>query len=349
MLKQRDISLDYIKAMGILLVVIGHYPVIFFNIASPYFFHMPLFFFVGGVLSRPNKSISPLIKKIIKEYYFFIIVVFLITASIPDVVNVFFNIQHDSLFKLSFGSLLIQTFEKNFHNNSLFTVAWFLFAYSLVTIIGSNLLTWIDKIGKHKLPLYLIISLCSAIIGVKFFSTYYLVKDSFYFNTLSQVFTGLSFYILGYTSFFAGIRFCNFYIMVACFILIYIAGSAFKVEPMVMAWSKYPSGMFIQFALALSGIYIVFFIGKLLASFRKNRILMNIGESSKYIMAFHLSVFFIMDQCLYRTGVFGYIDSLGIDKAPILLIINVISSLIISVFLKTLASKIQEFQKARRK
>jgi len=53
--QQRDTSLDVLKGIGILLVVIGH---VFGPPVSKliYTFHMPLFFFVGGYLSRPQTN-----------------------------------------------------------------------------------------------------------------------------------------------------------------------------------------------------------------------------------------------------------------------------------------------------
>lgn len=53
---QRSLAIDYIKCIGIILVVYGHYDRYTINVLHPYFFHMPLFFFLGGMLINLNKS-----------------------------------------------------------------------------------------------------------------------------------------------------------------------------------------------------------------------------------------------------------------------------------------------------
>lgn len=42
-------TIDIMKFIGIVFVAIGHYPGDYFNIMSPYLFHMPLFFFIAGI------------------------------------------------------------------------------------------------------------------------------------------------------------------------------------------------------------------------------------------------------------------------------------------------------------
>ena len=55
--EDRSITLDYAKALGIISVVIGHYNLNPFGIPHPYLFHMPLFFFIGGMLIKTNKGV----------------------------------------------------------------------------------------------------------------------------------------------------------------------------------------------------------------------------------------------------------------------------------------------------
>lgn len=65
----RDETIDIAKAVGIILVVLGHTNFEFKNVI--YQFHMPLFFFLSGMVWNKNKSITPCeyIKKKLKSLY----------------------------------------------------------------------------------------------------------------------------------------------------------------------------------------------------------------------------------------------------------------------------------------
>ena len=54
---QESLFLNYVKAIGIFLVVVGHYRWLPPTLFHPYIFHMPLFFIVGGILARPAKGL----------------------------------------------------------------------------------------------------------------------------------------------------------------------------------------------------------------------------------------------------------------------------------------------------
>ncbi|MGN9604779.1 acyltransferase family protein, partial [Salmonella enterica] len=51
-------TIDIMKFIGIVFVVIGHYPGDYFNIMSPYLFHMPLFFFIAGMTLKKDSPIK---------------------------------------------------------------------------------------------------------------------------------------------------------------------------------------------------------------------------------------------------------------------------------------------------
>jgi fucose 4-O-acetylase-like acetyltransferase len=80
---RRDLSIDFIKSIGILLVVLGH-------INSPfgkfiYSFHMPLFFIISGAFILGNNNLNQLHKDIVKlivpTLVFFIIGYFVTSAK----------------------------------------------------------------------------------------------------------------------------------------------------------------------------------------------------------------------------------------------------------------------------
>lgn len=59
-LSQRNIEMDILKGLGIILVVMGHYylPFVWF---TPYSFHMPLFIFASGYFYNPKYENTPLL------------------------------------------------------------------------------------------------------------------------------------------------------------------------------------------------------------------------------------------------------------------------------------------------
>ena len=62
--KQRIIFIDWLKAIGIFLVIVGHMPMGDNMLRNwIYSFHMPLFFFASGFLYRQNNDLLCFCKK----------------------------------------------------------------------------------------------------------------------------------------------------------------------------------------------------------------------------------------------------------------------------------------------
>ncbi|WP_370972479.1 acyltransferase family protein [Enterobacter wuhouensis] len=92
---KKFIYIDNLKAIGIILVVIGH---IFprQNIDVIYLFHMPLFFMLSGFLYKPQDISSYVLKKakrIILPYLLFLISIFIINALIN--ITIYNSSLHD--------------------------------------------------------------------------------------------------------------------------------------------------------------------------------------------------------------------------------------------------------------
>ncbi|EEU1536959.1 hypothetical protein E3Y37_003321, partial [Escherichia coli] len=65
--KEQSDILYIVKGIGIFTVVIGHSWGILVGLTKPYFYHMPLFFFIGGFFlsgEEPIKAATRTIKKI---------------------------------------------------------------------------------------------------------------------------------------------------------------------------------------------------------------------------------------------------------------------------------------------
>ena len=101
-MKERYKELDLMKGIGILLVYIGHsfnftnfkWTKIFFFLGSTtYSFHMPLFFFISGLLSNTNKEINlekfykGKLKRLLIPYLFINLIDFIPRTLFPKLVN----------------------------------------------------------------------------------------------------------------------------------------------------------------------------------------------------------------------------------------------------------------------
>lgn len=74
-LNRRD-ELDFLKGFGILLMIMGHVPINHYAVHYIYIFHMPLFFWVSGILYRDkeqplNQIILKYARKLFHPYLFF--------------------------------------------------------------------------------------------------------------------------------------------------------------------------------------------------------------------------------------------------------------------------------------
>lgn len=139
-MKDRIFWVDLLKALGILLVIMGH---VLKNPYSPishfiYAFHMPLFFALSGIFYNYDKcqSLSGLIKKrwqsLLKPYLFFYIVTFLYWALIERTLRAASGgVEAD--WYLPLLGLLWQGMDWNLfaHNNPF----WFIPCLMTVTII----------------------------------------------------------------------------------------------------------------------------------------------------------------------------------------------------------------------
>lgn len=92
-MNERDISIDILKGILIILVVMGHYTRdIFHDVVL--LFHMPLFFMISGFLQSPIKNRQKLIKKIkrlILPYVVYILVDYLLikrSFSLPGLLQI---------------------------------------------------------------------------------------------------------------------------------------------------------------------------------------------------------------------------------------------------------------------
>ncbi|MCO7793269.1 acyltransferase family protein [Escherichia coli] len=283
---EQSLSISYMKAIGIIVVVIGHYTSGFFNVMQPYLYHMPLFFFVGGLTLKNEiftfKALNKLSKKIIP----YIILTYILTGILAITLSKFTGLYFGEPFSAN-------PLEKNFHNNPLFLVCWFLLAYYLSSII-SRLIISVTTESKFQSITLIIIAILVGFIAlhlcaVKFKETGYQI-----YNVSAQSLYGSMFMLFGYS---LKKQSLSMYNPITAMLLIVATGTVISfglTKQSAMAWSTYPSGFIMTSVTSMVCIFTVVIISNILSS-RDNYLLKIIGDNSKSIMSWHLSVFAILN------------------------------------------------------
>ncbi|HBD0170560.1 TPA: acyltransferase family protein, partial [Escherichia coli] len=193
-------AIDYVKCIGIILVIFGHYPNTIINVLKPYIFHMPLFFFLGGMLVNTNKTSKQVYITAFKRYFLYIIFSYIILGVSTDVLHYLFGTQKLNVFAgLRTPALAL---ESNFHNNFFFITGWFLVSYMFVSCLCPSLLKLIYNINNSAKRMILLVSIAIAFgfLGMNVIAPEYNSSKLFYINILSQILVGSCFYILGYAA-----------------------------------------------------------------------------------------------------------------------------------------------------
>lgn len=140
---KRDLNIDIMKALGIILVILGH---TYYNSNSIYLFHMPLFFILSGATLTYTKkySINKKLRSLIIPYFTFSILSFLYWYFIESK----FRPIHDTplyLGKLSELPTSIQQFinifiaENTINSFAYNVVLWFLPCLFITDLIYSKI------------------------------------------------------------------------------------------------------------------------------------------------------------------------------------------------------------------
>ena len=146
-MKERYKELDLMKGIGIILVYIGHsfnFPnfrwtkILFFLGNTIYSFHMPLFFFISGLLSNTNNEINlekfykGKIKRLLIPYFFINLIDFIPRTLLPNLVNSEFGGIKEVLF---YGT----------------KISWFVYTLFIIFMIFPFLDTYILKKDRYYL------------------------------------------------------------------------------------------------------------------------------------------------------------------------------------------------------
>lgn len=281
------------KAIGIIVVVIGHYTSGFFNVMQPYLYHMPLFFFVGG-LTLKNEIVSfNALRKLSKKIIPYIIVTYILTGILAIALSKFTGLYFGNPFTTN-------PLEKNFHNNPLFLVCWFLLAYYLSSII-SRLIISVTTESKFQSITLIIIAVLVGFVALHLCAVKFKETGYQFYNVSAQSLYGAMFMLLGYS---LKKQSLSMYNPIVAMIMITATGTIISfglTKQSAMAWSTYPSGFIMTSVASMICIFVVVIFSNILSS-RDNYLLKMIGDNSKSIMSWHLSVFAILNVSFLIIG-----------------------------------------------
>lgn len=334
---QKSHAIDYVKCIGIVLVIFGHYPNTIINILKPYMYHMPLFFFLGGILFSTKKGAVCHYKNVFIKYFVYIVVSYVIIGGAVKFMHYIFGTQDKLIYVNSISESVYFALKSNFHNNPLFMVGWFLLSYMLVLSVAYPFFSSIEKFFNEKSTkiISLLFGIVIGYIAIIYVSPEYKESKIFYINTLCQVMVGLSFFMIGYSAKNVIWNILNPYVAFILFLSVIFFRQSGLITNLYMSWSTYTDGFIMSIAGALIGIYIIFFFADLLSKSGNYNLMRTIGHESKSIMTFHMLSFTVVDV------IFSLLGMYSLDKNQILnhftssysLPLNIIIAIVLSILL----------------
>lgn len=287
------IAINYAKAIGILLVVIGHFTNSASDIIRPYIFHMPLFFFIGGLVYK-EKTNKVIIVNAIKRYWIYLLACYIITG----LAAIYLHHHFGTIVRTPFSDGVLSTIKmitnNKFNNNPLFIFGWFLLSYPLVTFTA-NIYNKICSRFAFPVVLFILLLFYTYYI-TNYLSKYALSSGNFSINLLCQASVGLFYFVLG--SIFKKIifRLNGIISLLLLIVLYYTLCNIGFISEMGMSFSRYPHGFISHTTGAIIGIAIVFNIANIFSDTQKDSIFEYVGHRSKDIMTFHMLSFSTIDS-----------------------------------------------------
>ena len=303
----RNVTVDIAKAIGIILVVMGHAN---FAPASPgRFFYMPLFFFLTGYLSSFNQDFKVFISNKVKSLY----LPFLICELVFIALHNFFYTIGILENQYTFSSFLSSVFHVFLFDSSELMLAplWFMTALFVVNILSYGF-CFIRKKWNVSQMLLLVITFLLMLFGV-ISTRFQLISLPWSYNFkegINVILVALFFCYLGHVVKNSDkIRFTSWLITSIGVIYLYVAKLVLHLS-VDMRVNGYSNGVFWLLACFL-GIYSVMFIAQKLSQFPTvSTSLAYIGRNSLIILFLHIISFKLVG--LMQVHLFGYsIDSLA--------------------------------------
>lgn len=291
-------SIGYAQAIGIIAVVLGHYPIKPLDVFQPYVFHMPLFYFIGGMLFK-RKDIIDTTKSVFRKHLFYTAYTYIIISIIAILLHSTIGANVGRLYVNGPIDSLINIISSNFHNNYYFLVGWFLFSYALVSLACRVMLAVNNK------PFLLAVSIAIGYFGMTYIADLYHLTKSQSYNLLSQIMVGSMYYILGYLIRDFTLSLKSPYIPAFALLVLFTMKSYGTLIGLGMSWSNYPNGFISHATSSILCILTIFSISNILAGMSTEfKLLSHIGRESKVIMSYHMLAFTLVDFIFYMTGNF---------------------------------------------
>lgn len=320
----RDLKIDIIKGLGIILMVLGHSKFIYTRFI--YLFHMALFFMASGYLfkdkySQSIQSIFSFIKRKIKSLW----IPFFVSNTIFIILHNFFiklNIYSNQIIEIPNGTILsavpnyttkdilIQIL-KGLHmgnSTSLGSALWFLKTLLLISVLYALIQYLINKsilLKKYHTIVQFIISLIFLMIG------YYCSIHNYMFKGFNKAF---SYYILFYIGQILYLKrdiatsIPKNLLIPVTFILLLVLNNVGQIE---LVENSYTNPLFLLTASLLGWLLISSIAYYIKYSAIISNVLSIISEQSLYILILHLLSFKLVTlvQVLIYNEPYEYISS----------------------------------------
>ncbi len=292
----------FAKAIGILFVVAGHIPGIGFFPFLPYTFHIPLFYFLSGMvfnpsyLERPGLFFGRRSRSLLLPYFFYNVIFAGITAGCRVWPGVSFETQKWSVARM----LLIEPFISG-HQYMLFAPGWFLCSLFLVGVAYLLMARQLERFSI-KGPLRFLLFATLALIGMKYGT---IEHGSRHFNdylnmVVAKNLPGLFFFYLGglfrEPANLAWLRDSRIMLLAIAVQIYCVAHYDANFSTAMNHYPSIPSSLLTS----LCGITFVIFVATQLAHSDQvgDGWLLTIGEQSLHILACHLFVFHLFNITL---------------------------------------------------
>ena len=305
--------LDWAKALGIFLVIFGHYAgvlkipfstnnFLWYNTYNVTLFHMPLFFIIAGMLFK----VRPIKEEFKKGVYGLMIPYFLISVICLIVYTIIKTVSVNEFIKMIIGILSGYDF---FHYGDFEKISGALwFVWSLFCIkIAISLYYHLIKIKKHLLA-YGIMVLCfiTAIITI--------FKGAVFPFRIDSSSIGLLFFIIGFKgkNYFEKINLVNlkYLLSILGIALIVLAISIYfnidyddiHSKPSIN-WCLWGNNFILYVISGISGTVMIFSLSRLISGF-KNNIIMNISNGTMIILGFNFLLYSFFDGIIKSDNFF---------------------------------------------
>jgi fucose 4-O-acetylase-like acetyltransferase len=292
--------LNLARGIGIMAVVFGH--------INPGFgpsvgtFHMPLFFFLGGVAMLPERPLAKVAQFVSRDLLQFAVLMSaayaLVGAFLDSQLGTGFNSRPIWDLPLFTTDILVQTA----HSAPFALTAWFLVAYAGAILVCQWLL---KRAGRYIVTVSLVLGLILYVAGVKFLAPHYTHRpDTWYWNVLAQITVGSGFMLLGVA--FARFRWPKGLLTSPATLLLVLMGYRaviwqYRPLDIGMVFSQYPAGVLVGGAAALLGTVGTILLANRLRS-RWFEWLGAVGAASKHVMAHHLFFFTVLNLAFVALG-----------------------------------------------